>query len=373
MKAQNVIFIAIISIILLSSYINVCVTGPPTLEPGEILSDEDNTPLDVGTYSSPAVIDWDQDGADDLIVGEGPGQIYLFKNYGTNTNYSFYSEGEFLTYSNGTKLEVAGYSTPSVADWNSDGLVDLIVGSQLGKIYLFQNEGNSSHPLFNTRTLLIGEFENYTRWTAPHIVDWNGDSILDLLVGNFQGEFLYFENNGTATQPSLSTPAVLKSSEINAPLDVGFHSHPFCVDWDEDGLIDLISGDDRGSLTWYKRIANTTTELKPMHYIRDERDNVITVSPITAPCFFDWNKDNQIDLFLGDQTGQIHMFLTSGVPSSSSLPSSTTGSSSTNPVSSVSTSSAEPPLLTSGFLLVIPLFSVVGIILWRKATNRRKR
>lgn len=46
--------------------------------------------LDVGSYSSPLVADWNGDGVKDLIVGElDDGMINFFENTGTNQNPLF--------------------------------------------------------------------------------------------------------------------------------------------------------------------------------------------------------------------------------------------------------------------------------------------
>ena len=43
------------------------------------------TILDVGYYAAPCVVDWDQDGTNDLILGQFHyGYIHFFKNVGTN-------------------------------------------------------------------------------------------------------------------------------------------------------------------------------------------------------------------------------------------------------------------------------------------------
>jgi hypothetical protein len=47
------------------------------------------------------------------------------------------------------------YSSPEVADWNADGLKDLMVGVFFeGNIWLYLNEGTDSEPLFGEGTLL---------------------------------------------------------------------------------------------------------------------------------------------------------------------------------------------------------------------------
>ncbi len=355
LRTQRLVIILLICIILFSLSINsIPAKGAPRLVSRGVItaSDAQKTPLDIGSYSVSIVMDWNQDGANDFVVGEGAGAIYLFINYGTNTNTSFNAEGEFLTYSNGTEIIIEGFASPAIADWNNDGLLDLIIGSQQGKISLLLNEGNPSQPLFSTRTLLkVGMTETLDvgTWAAPHVVDWNGDGKLDLIVGTYRGQALFFENNGTVSDYSFTNPIVLK--EGDSILDVGFHLHPFCGDWDEDGLIDLITGDSYGDLRWYKRRLNNDTVLMSSQFIKDINDESVEVSERSCPFLFDWNGDGLLDLYSGDVSGQIYMFENLPTDSSVSISSSTT---------------IEPPLLTPGYLFIFSFLSVASLVLWRR-------
>ncbi len=56
-------------------------------------------------------------------------------------------------------LQVDRYSAPFVADWNSDGRKDLIVGQYMwGNVLLFVNRGTDLNPSFDRgRLILCGE------------------------------------------------------------------------------------------------------------------------------------------------------------------------------------------------------------------------
>jgi hypothetical protein len=51
-------------------------------------------------------------------------------------------------------LQVATMSAPAVLDWNNDGRKDLLVGDSAGYIWLFLNLGTDAAPQFNGRTQL---------------------------------------------------------------------------------------------------------------------------------------------------------------------------------------------------------------------------
>ena len=51
-------------------------------------------------------------------------------------------------------LDAGSGSTPSTADWNNDGAIDLLVGSAEGYVKLFLNHGTSLAPKLNGYTHL---------------------------------------------------------------------------------------------------------------------------------------------------------------------------------------------------------------------------
>ena len=81
-----------------------------------------------------------------------------------------------------------------MADWDGDGLADLLVGSGSGAVQWFRNSGTRTAPKlakpvelaaaagreFNVKKLVAPA----TR-TKPAVADWNGDGRPDLLVGDF--------------------------------------------------------------------------------------------------------------------------------------------------------------------------------------------
>jgi len=65
---------------------------------------------------------------------------------------------EYIKYQ-GSTMDIGGLSDPFVVDWDGDGLQDLIVGQYYdhqappedhGKIRFFPNQGTSTTPIYNT-------------------------------------------------------------------------------------------------------------------------------------------------------------------------------------------------------------------------------
>ncbi len=131
-------------------------------------------------------IDFDIDGDVDLITGGSNGQIRLYRNIGTASNYNFVFDSSHF------KLDVGNYSSPFLIDYDEDGDYDLFTGSS-EKIFYYTNDGDNLNPAWN---LVTDKFLNQTfgGYATPFFIDLDNDTDNDLLIGNVKGGFYYFEN-----------------------------------------------------------------------------------------------------------------------------------------------------------------------------------
>jgi hypothetical protein len=99
----------------------------------------------------------------------------------------------------------------------------------------------------------------------PCVCDWNGDGVWDLLVGGGYGWPRILINEGTNDRPAFSEPQLILSE--GKPIRIvrdevlgGHHWHnmgypyPVFVDWDGDGLPDLVLPNETNRIFWYKNI-----------------------------------------------------------------------------------------------------------------------
>jgi hypothetical protein len=203
----------------------------------------------------------------------------------------------------------------SFGDVNLDGRID-IIGNDFSptQTYWFENAGGSP-PLFKEKRLIAGLPETrrgfrWARWgkgegllgqagsrllrrvaadggfilePAGHIreaagplrggsqekpewVDWDADGDMDLLAGEFSGQIHLYKNVGTKLRPSFRTPVWVEAE--GRPLRIyrdgvfgGKHWHGMagypsvaCMDWDRDGLFDLIVPNETNRVFWFKNI-----------------------------------------------------------------------------------------------------------------------
>lgn len=206
--------------------------------------------------------DWSDYGWDDAFDATGKwtngplhGYIYLIRNHG-NAEHPDYGEPVMLK-AGGTPIDVYGMPSPNMADFDGDGDLDLICGEFLDKFTWFENVGNRSEPRFAE-----GEFLGYNgdpihmdlQMIVPVSVDWDKDGDIDLIVGQEDGRVAFMENTGHIVdgQPYFVSPRFFR--QYADDVKFGALVTPFSFDWDGDGDDDLICGNTAGYIGFIENL-----------------------------------------------------------------------------------------------------------------------
>jgi hypothetical protein len=197
--------------------------------------------------------DIDADGDTDVLSGSYPGEIYLFRRNADGT----FADGETLKDRDGEPIKAEKASTVFAADWDADGDLDLILGSIRGDVFLVINEGSAAGPAFAepVRLELDEQLKTHGGNSGPIVADWDGDGLADLLVGMNDGSAHWFRNVGTAQEPAFASCEMLveKSGfgfqfENRKPGMWGARVKLCATDFNGDGRLDLLLGDRSGSI-----------------------------------------------------------------------------------------------------------------------------
>lgn len=144
------------------------------------------------------LVDWDADGDLDILIGCFDGTLKLRVNEGDKTNPVFAAENIDVLVA-GEPLKVDAHFCPKVADWDGDGLWDIIAGCDDGSVTFFRNVGSKAMPAFGQGEVLVkahdGHGYSLAIWdesqvvpgirSQVEVVDYNGDGKLDLVLGDF--------------------------------------------------------------------------------------------------------------------------------------------------------------------------------------------
>ena len=149
------------------------------------MTDLDGITIDVGLHAAPTLFDLDKDGDFDLIIGERNGNINYYENKDTLTpTFTFITDSLGFIKVNylGTSI---GMSIPRFFE-NDSGETQLFVGAEHGTIEHFNNIDGNIYGNFDLITNQVAEINVGLRST-PGFADINGDNLRDLIVGNKRG------------------------------------------------------------------------------------------------------------------------------------------------------------------------------------------
>ncbi|MBL9182822.1 MAG: VCBS repeat-containing protein [Verrucomicrobiaceae bacterium] len=218
------------------------------------------------------MVDFEGDGKNDLIVGVGD-----WTEYGWDNAYT--ADGRWMN------------------------------GPLRGYVYLLSNTGTNEAPKYGKPKKINATdrpVETFG-WPSPNFGDFDGDGDLDLLCGEFLDGFTYFQNTGSRTKPKYALGVRLKADTGKyLTMDLEMIT-PTAIDWDKDGDLDLICGDEDGRVAFIEhtgKFDNKAPVYAEPRYFQQEADQV-KFGALVTPVGFDWDGDGDTDLICGNTAGYV--------------------------------------------------------------------
>ncbi|EKF43148.1 FG-GAP repeat-containing protein [Nitratireductor indicus C115] len=216
--------------------------------------------IHAGVLPSPAAHDFSGNGLPDLVVGNSTGELLFYENLGPREAPGL--AREVMIEAGGKPVRIAagltgsiqgpsekmfGYSCPTIADWDGDGLPDLLVSDVNGHHNFYRNDGGRVPPRFEAPRPLTWQGKPLkTVWRVrPAVIDWLGDGQLHYLALDEDGVLSDFRR---ASDTELADKRHLRwedGTQMRFTQDVGGGRGrvKLCaVDWTGDGRIDLVIG-----------------------------------------------------------------------------------------------------------------------------------
>ena len=187
------------------------------------------------------------------------GRMYVARNLKGEGAAAEYGPAEPLLLCDGTAAEVYGNPMPMLRDWDGDGDLDLLCGSFMDDFTYFENVGTRTKPVYvhgrKLRDPSGGELKLDLEMIVPAPVDWDGDGKLDLVVGDEDGRVALLRNTGRLDggAPLFEAPRYFRQRAED--VNFGALSTPWVVDWDGDGDEDLVTGNSAGYIAFIENLS----------------------------------------------------------------------------------------------------------------------
>jgi len=221
---------------------------------------------------SPRLADWDGNGLADLIVGDRRGLVHVLLR-GSTAELS----AAVPLLQRDAPIDVGRSAAGDLGDWDGDGDQDLIAGGEDGAVWFFANDDRGREGYFRAGVpLRLGEglLANQAGWVRPRLCDWDGDGTLDLLLAGGGGAVVAYAGSRSANvgagQPVMVGGRPVQRDGVSA----------VCPrDYNRDGKLDLFAG-------WMA--APGAAGEQPLVYLEN-----VAVQPRQAPVF---TKAAQLDI-----------------------------------------------------------------------------
>ena len=285
-----------------------------------------------GSFGSICVAPIDPDGRQDLFAGDVSSNVWWCRSYGCDgAGRPVYDTPRKLKqrdpHVNGGSMSVL-----TTGDWRGTGMDDLVVGTVEG--YALWYKTLSTNPLRFAPPERVRMHDEEIRvfgkpnpaagyhWGSsqgpgdgynggnmdPVLVDWNGNDLLDLVVGSMIGLYEWYPNRGTVHRPDLGPPMRLHVGDEQ--LVTPWRVQPGVGDFSGDGLPDLVTMDLELDLVLYRRVGEEDLNaLHPGEKLYFEDGEPIRTSGPYTPNGGDGRGRNKIQVVDYDGNGRLDLVL----------------------------------------------------------------
>ncbi|WP_204102503.1 MULTISPECIES: FG-GAP-like repeat-containing protein [Spirulina sp. CCY15215] len=269
---------------------------------------------------APVLVDFDQDGKLDLVVGTNDKELVYYRNAGDKT----FEDGQTLDLDLASVAD--GLIKPSIVDIDNDGDLDIIVGDKNGDIHFFQSNGDDTFATPESNPFGLTKVAAYA---SPTFIDEENDGKIDwAFIGGESSEsgienyIKVFKNNGTPSEPSFSEVNFVdhpfKSADVIVPTDATVRIVPEFIDFDKDGDLDAFlgqtvinsSGEGESEIRYFENIGaigtpkffERTGNENPFRNVNQSKAELLKFAYPTLGDFLENGENGKLEAFSGSQS-----------------------------------------------------------------------
>ncbi len=270
--------------------------------------------------STSLAIDLNNDNVKELIIGDlSCNNAYMLTNGGTPNLANMIAHDSL--YPALSPVEIHRFPATFYEDVDNDGLKDLLaapngknVSENFTSSWYYKNIGTTTVPNFSfqSSSFLQNEMIEVGEGANPVFFDYNADSLLDLIIGNYgyysptgtyPSKLLLYENIGSKNKPIYN---LVTRDYSNLGLLNLNGLYPAFGDMDNDGDMDMIVGDYNGELHYFD---NTGGVGNPANFVLTQPLYMgIDIGQFATPQIVDVDRDGKLDLIIGERSGTLNYF-----------------------------------------------------------------
>lgn len=268
----------------------------------------DGKSTSLGKTVVPRAVDWNRDGKLDVLAAAS-GRVWLYLNEGSKDAPRFAAAKALQA--GGKEIEVGkGRVALSWVDLDRDGLSDLVVVGDDRKVrWAKQSATKAAMPALQELVVVAskegGDF--IAADVRVEIADWNGDGLPDVLTGSHSGSIQVAYNVGSEKAPVLAAPTKLLDSD-GRKIDGSYNLNVRIADLNQDGTPDFVESYNWGTINFRINNGTSTAPRLPQtgtfsvsgpNFAKVDL-HALTDGPIID--FADFNSDGTLDLLMGGET-----------------------------------------------------------------------
>ena len=289
--------------------------------------------------------DWDGDGRMDIIAVEEDGRAVWIRNTGRKNAGTLVFDAPYFFRQKRDKMKFGILNTPFVCDLDGDGDQDIVTGNSAGYVAFVENlsGANAATPRWEAPRLLEadgapirlmagyngsvqGPCESKWGYSCLSVADWDGDGKLDIMLNSTRGEVVWCRTIGEKTAFAFAPPepVAVEWEGVQPEMKYGWlrpngsknlltqwRTTPYMIDWDGDGLVDLVMSDVEGYLSFFRRAerGGRRVLLPPQRVFAYESGAAMGFTGWAGNgngkggntgrrkfCFTDWDGDGKLDI-----------------------------------------------------------------------------